>query len=86
MRMRGKEKSESHFREPIQNFACGVHEAVLVVLPAEAGLGWAAACPIFDISMCAVFKDPFPHSVLLWLRGCVGLGLYLEKQVHAGMC
>lgn len=84
--MKGKEESEKALRKLIQNFACVVHEAVLVVLPAETGLGWAAACPIFDISMCTGFRDLFPHSVLLWLRGCVGLGLCLEKQVPAGMC
>lgn len=82
--MKGKEESKAPFGELVQNCACGVHEAVLVVLPAETELGWAGACPVFDSSTCTVFKDLFPHSVLLWLRGCVGLGWCLEKQVRAG--
>lgn len=66
--MKGKEESEALLRELIQNFVCGVHEAVLVVLPAGTGLGWAAACPIFDISTCTGFRDLFPHSVGLCLE------------------
>lgn len=82
--MKGKEESNASLGDLIQNFACGVHEAVLVLLPVETGLG--CACPVFDTSTCTVFKDLFPHSELLWLRGCLGLGSCLEKQVRAGMC
>lgn len=39
--MKGKEESKAPLGELIQNFACGVHEAVLVLLPAESGLSWA---------------------------------------------
>lgn len=37
--MKGKEESQAPLGELIQNFASGVDEAVLVLLPAETGLG-----------------------------------------------
>lgn len=73
--MKRKEESKAALRELIQNSACGIREAVLVVLPTETGLGWAAACPVFDISTCTGFRDLFPHSMLLWLRGWLGIVL-----------